>query len=78
MAERLEEVLFLCTEALRIAGILLQPYMPTKAAMLLDMLGVDDGKRSLKFAAPGMDYTYGKSKIPVGKGQDGSLFPPLV
>jgi methionyl-tRNA synthetase len=77
-SERLEEVLFLCTEALRIAGILLQPYMPTKAALLLDMLGVDEKKRSLKFAAPDMDYTYGKSKVPVGKGQDGVLFPPLV
>jgi methionyl-tRNA synthetase len=48
--------------------------------MLLDMLGVDEEKRSIDFTKPGSDYTYGKSKIPVGKGkgQEGVLFPPLV
>jgi methionyl-tRNA synthetase len=78
MSEKLDNVLYLCTEALRISGILLQPYMPSKAALLLDMLGVDEKKRGLKFASPGMDYTYGKSKTPVGRSHEGVLFPPLV
>lgn len=37
--------LFFGSETLRIAGILLQPFMPTKAAQLLDMLGVDAARR---------------------------------
>ncbi|KAE9982584.1 hypothetical protein BLS_005833 [Venturia inaequalis] len=77
-SEKLDEVLFLCTEALRIAGILLQPYMPTKAALLLDMLGVEENKRSLEFAKPSVDFTYGESKVPVGKSHEGVLFPPLA
>ncbi|QDS67675.1 hypothetical protein FKW77_005143 [Venturia effusa] len=77
-AEKLDEVLYLCTEALRIAGILLQPYMPTKAALLLDMLGVDEERRTLDFAKPDTDFTYGKSKVPIGGGLEGVLFPPLA
>lgn len=71
-------MLYTCTEGLRIAGILLQPYMPTKAALLLDMLGVGQNKRGLEFAKPDMDFTYGKSKVPVGKSHEGVLFPPLA
>lgn len=69
---------FLCAETLRICGILLQPYMPEKAAKLLDMLGVDGGRRTFDDAVYGADADYGTSKIELGRGgPGGTLFPPL-
>ncbi|KAI9652151.1 MAG: methionyl-tRNA synthetase [Alyxoria varia] len=41
MTKDLNTVIFLCAECLRICGILLQPFMPDRAARLLDMLGVE-------------------------------------
>ncbi|GAA5877533.1 hypothetical protein JCM8547_000181 [Rhodosporidiobolus lusitaniae] len=37
--------LFFGSESLRLVGILLQPFMPTKAKQLLDSLGVPEGRR---------------------------------
>ena len=74
---RAEQVVYLCAEALRICGILLQPYMPTKAGELLDMLGVATDKRSFAVARVGADAEYGTSKLDLGKGHDKALFPPL-
>ncbi|CCM00468.1 uncharacterized protein FIBRA_02501 [Fibroporia radiculosa] len=37
-------------ECLRVCGILLQPFIPSKAALLLDSLGVPVDERSLQFA----------------------------
>jgi methionyl-tRNA synthetase len=68
---------YLCAEATRIVGILLQPYMPSKAAQLLDMLGVDDSKRSFDDGRLGADYDYGVPKVPLGKCAWDGLFPPL-
>jgi methionyl-tRNA synthetase len=73
---RVLEVVYHSAEALRVAGILLQPYMPSKASRLLDMLGVDDSKRSFNDAQFGVDGDYGVARAPVGKGV-GDLFPPL-
>ncbi|KAF1987765.1 hypothetical protein K402DRAFT_420119 [Aulographum hederae CBS 113979] len=70
--------IFLAVEALRIGGILLQPFMPDKARLLLDMIGVDEDKRSFDDAEFGAGGLYGTSKINLGKGQDGSLFPALT
>jgi len=67
-----------CTEAMRIVGILLQPYMPGKAAELLDRLGVDESMREFKHANYGMDSSYGEAKIAPGNGPWEGLFPPLV
>jgi methionyl-tRNA synthetase len=39
---RMETVLYVTAEVLRIAGILIQPYMPQSAAKLLDLLGVTE------------------------------------
>ncbi|KAI9814915.1 MAG: methionyl-tRNA synthetase [Thelocarpon impressellum] len=69
--------LYLTAEALRISGILLQPYMPGKAALLLDMLGVDAGRRMFADARVGVDGGYGKAKTELGRGTEGTLFPPL-
>lgn len=38
--------LFFGSETLRLAGTLLQPFMPEKSAQLLDMLGVDPARRT--------------------------------
>lgn len=66
-----------CAESLRIIGILLQPFMPEKAAQLLDTMGVDEQHRTLQHAALGVDADYGEPKIPVGENVWESLFPPL-
>ena len=74
----LDQSIFLCAEAIRIAGILLQPFMPDKARQLLDMAGVDEAQRTFDFAKVEADGAYGVSKIDLGKGQLGVLFPPLA
>jgi len=43
---RMETVLYVTAEVLRIIGILVQPYMPGSAAKLLDLLAVPADKRS--------------------------------
>jgi methionyl-tRNA synthetase len=43
---RMETVLYVTAEVLRIVGILIQPYVPASAARLLDQLSVDAGERS--------------------------------
>ncbi|KAI5271446.1 hypothetical protein E4T47_05202 [Aureobasidium subglaciale] len=78
-AERqMDYIIYLCTETLRLAGIMLQPVMPSKAKQLLDMLGVAEDKRSFADAQLGADKDYGASKVPQGKGQAGVLFAPLM
>ncbi|KAG5983246.1 hypothetical protein E4U55_000470 [Claviceps digitariae] len=73
-------VIYNCAEALRIAGILLQPIMPTKAALLLDELGVAQDRRSVDFAVVGKDANYGTEAMtgdsrPRIKKWD-TIFPP--
>jgi methionyl-tRNA synthetase len=43
---RMATVLHVTAEVLRIVGVLVQPYMPSAAAKLLDLLAVDPGRRS--------------------------------
>ncbi|UKZ46168.1 hypothetical protein TrVGV298_000367 [Trichoderma virens] len=73
-------VIFNSAEALRIAGILLQPIMPTKASELLDALGVRSDRRTIEFAAKGKDADYGTESKPVEPGPRMSkwdtIFPP--
>lgn len=71
----LQESIYTFAESLRITGILLQPFMPSKAAELLDHLGVAKDKRQLEDATWGGDYDYGVPLVALGK--DG-LFPPMV
>jgi methionyl-tRNA synthetase len=63
-------------EALRIAGILLQPYMPGKAAELLDRLAVGKENRRFEDARLGADFEYGKNIKSAKTVWDG-LFPVL-
>ncbi|KAF4969989.1 hypothetical protein FSARC_2892 [Fusarium sarcochroum] len=78
---RLNWVIYRCAEALRIAGIFLQPVMPTKATELLDGLGVKPERRTVEFAAKDTDLEYGVAPI---KKEDGvkpyafeAIFPPV-
>lgn len=68
---------YYCAEAIRIVGILLQPYMPGKSKTLLDMMGVEESRRTFDDAQVGADSTYGNASAPLGGGAWDSLFPPL-
>jgi methionyl-tRNA synthetase len=67
------KIIFLSSECIRIAGILLQPFMPDKAKEVLNHLSVEKTKRSFEYAAFGADDTYGVGT----KGKKGMVFPPL-
>ena len=75
---RLNHYVWLAAEALRHAAILLQPFMPNKAAQLADMLGIQEDRRTLAWAQLGKDQSYGASRIELGAGTNGTLFPPLA
>jgi methionyl-tRNA synthetase len=75
--QKANATVYWCSESLRIAGILLQPFMPNKASQLLDIIGVEDSRRSYSDAKVGADVTYGVPRETLGKGALGSLFPPL-
>ena len=74
--ERLDRVIYLCAESVRICGILLQPYMPAKMKQLLDMLGVAEDARMYADTSVGKNKDYGEPlyKMP----EQTMLFPPLT
>ncbi|KAI1328839.1 tRNA synthetases class I (M)-domain-containing protein [Xylariaceae sp. FL0255] len=72
-----EQGIFWTAETLRICGILLQPFMPDKAAELLDRLGVAPERRGFEYTSIYADDSYGTPLIPLGEGAASSLFPPL-
>lgn len=77
----MKDIIFTCSDAIRIAAILLQPFMPSKMKTTLDILGVDESKRTFIDAKFRADYSYGVPLIEVGKriGYAGNtLFPPLM
>ncbi|RYP75999.1 hypothetical protein DL771_002071 [Monosporascus sp. 5C6A] len=49
--EALYQTAFTAAKSLRVAGILLQPFMPDKAGEMLDQLDIDAGRRALADAA---------------------------
>lgn len=55
----------------------MQPIIPIKMGELLDMLGVDPSRRTFTYADFGADDAYGKSMVDLGRGHEGTLFPPL-
>lgn len=78
---RIDWVIFRCAEAVRIAGILLQPIMPTKAEKLLDGLGVKAERRTIEFARKDADLEYGTSPLPTKSTRPdafATLFPPVA
>jgi methionyl-tRNA synthetase len=46
-------------EAMRIGALFAQPFMPAKAAFILDILNVEQHKRQFQYALWGADTTYG-------------------
>lgn len=72
-----DRTIYYCAETIRIVGILLQPYMPSKTAQLFDMIGVDVSRRTFEDAYLGIDDSYGDPKVAPGYGPWDSLFPPL-
>lgn len=74
--QELNRSVYLAVESVRISGILLQAFIPDKAAEMLDMLGVDPARRTFDDARLGADLTYGAPLRDPGKGKAG-LFPPL-
>ena len=75
---QLDRIVYLSAEAVRVCGILLQPFMPGKMAQLMDILGVEPEHRTFKHAKLGADPSYGTPKVSLGKGTEGVLFPPLA
>ncbi|KAG8533131.1 uncharacterized protein KY384_001914 [Bacidia gigantensis] len=73
---RLNEIIYLCAESIRICGILLQPFMPEKMNTLLNMLGIHEEARNFTNAQFGSDKDYGTPKYLL-RGADGILFPGL-
>ncbi|MCJ1424355.1 methionyl-tRNA synthetase, partial [Sticta canariensis] len=68
---QLDEIIYACAESLRICGILLQPYMPSKTKHLLDLLGVDPNARMFSNATAHSDLNYGTPTVDVGSGYEG-------
>lgn len=69
--------IYVTAESLRNMGILLQPFIPDKAAHLLDVLGVSETKRTFEYLGLGKDHTYGKPLRNPGTTAHDGLFPPL-
>lgn len=73
---KLDQIIYLCAESVRVVGILLQPFMPSKMSRLLDMLGVNPDARSFQHATR-QDRNFGMPSANIGRGITGVLFPPL-
>lgn len=69
--------IYVTAETLRNMGILLQAFIPKKAADMLDVLGVSTDKRSFEFLGIGKDPTYGEPMRDPGRSAHDGLFPPL-
>ncbi|KAI9648132.1 methionyl-tRNA synthetase [Ciborinia camelliae] len=76
--ERLISAVYHTAEAVRIVGILLQPFMPAKSSQILDMIGVKPERRGYEFAGKGADLSYGDPMAPLGRCAWDGLFPPLA
>lgn len=69
--------LFITTETLRIISILLQPFIPGKAKGALNMMNVDETKRTYLHTVIGADFEYGTQSLQPGDRVEG-LFPALI
>lgn len=76
--QKLDPIIFLCTESIRICAILLQPVIPGRMKHVLDLLGVNEGKRMFQDAVVGGDTEYGVPMVDVGRGRSGVVFPQLT
>lgn len=74
---KLDPIIYLCAESIRICAILLQPVMPGRMDHVLNLMGVSGEKRMLKDAAVGGDTEFGVPTVEVGEGRKGVVFPQL-
>ncbi|KAK4053122.1 methionyl-tRNA synthetase [Microbotryomycetes sp. JL201] len=72
-SDSVHRALFYSRETLRITGLCLQPFMPTKAVELLDRLGVDANERTWSSAAFGK----GGTVVSRDRQKKAVLFPPV-
>ena len=79
MEAEIDRIVYLNAETLRLVAIMLQPFIPASAKRLLDMLGVDEERRSWEWCCVGKDDGYGDPMVELGKGgtETGVLFPRL-
>ncbi|KAL8936973.1 MAG: hypothetical protein Q9216_004650, partial [Gyalolechia sp. 2 TL-2023] len=56
---KLDPIIHLCAESIRICAILLQPVMPGRMKHALDLMGVREERRMLKDAVVGADGEFG-------------------
>ncbi|KAB8337078.1 hypothetical protein FH972_021382 [Carpinus fangiana] len=70
---KLDQIIYTCTEALRLSALLMQPVMPDKMHKLLELLGVEPERRTFEFAKWGGDDSYGVPRIDVGRGHTGAV-----
>ena len=74
----IDRVVYINAETLRLVGIMLQAFIPTSARKLLDMLGVQEDRRSWQWCVVGKDAGYGVPMVELGEGAKGTLFPGLT
>lgn len=70
----IDRCVYLNAETLRLVGIMLRAFLPERAEKLLDMLGVEQGRRGWEWCVVGKDESYG---VPVGGSGKEVLFPLL-
>ncbi|KAG0259075.1 methionyl-tRNA synthetase [Mortierella polycephala] len=73
--DRLDAVLWHSIESVRLAALMLQPIMPTKASEILDQLGIREHERSWEFAQIGQGWKQDTESRKVLAGDP--LFPSL-
>jgi methionyl-tRNA synthetase len=78
MEAEIDRIIYLNAETLRLVGIMLQAFIPTSAARMLDMLGVQPERRGWEWCVVGKDDAYGEPMVDLGKGGQGVLFPGLT
>ena len=71
--DRMKGVLYVTCEVIRILGIMVQPVMPESGGMLLDLLAIDNDKRSFEFAN-GDHAMSAQTKLPKPEG----IFPRYI
>jgi methionyl-tRNA synthetase len=75
MEAEIDRNIYLIAEAVRMVGIMLQPFMPTKSKLLLDMYGVAEDRRNWDWCRIGADDSYG---VPMVDLETTMVFPRLI
>ncbi|KIW84582.1 methionine-tRNA ligase [Fonsecaea pedrosoi CBS 271.37] len=72
-------ILFTSADSIRVMAILLQPFMPQRMKAALDLMEVDESRRTFDDAVFGADFTYGPPALgPDAKASTEVVFPMLL